>query len=152
MLKNALKMLFCVRSPFPLEGPPAHICAARFSVKCGSRQSVGANVYCNGTPGIPLSFCIIALHLPPLISGKVPPTLEICGRQAGCVRGCYALFDLWLHLMGCLKIFWERDRSIRLLKSSPSAFKARGSITFLESREFCGVWGLIHSRLRSVPS
>lgn len=73
MLKNALKMLFCVRSPFPLEGPPAHICAARFSVKCGSRQSAGANVYCSGTPGIPLSFCIIALHLPPLISAEGAP-------------------------------------------------------------------------------
>lgn len=52
-----------------------HICAAEFSVKGGSRQSAGANVYCSaasmlGTPGIPLSFCTTALLLPHVISAE----------------------------------------------------------------------------------
>lgn len=69
-----------------------HIYAARFSVKGGSRQSAGANVCCSstsmlGTPGIPLSFCIIALLLPPLLSAEGAPHFASLWEVSGVCEG-----------------------------------------------------------------
>lgn len=52
--------------------------------------------------------------------------------------------------MESLKVFWDRGCSVRLAVSSPFAYKARWNVT-LKAGDTCGVWGLIHSLLRSVP-